>query len=138
MSDCPPGCRVNFNIFYIWVVYDTTTIYCKFEPMFVKDMDHLSSHHVYSKQILLTPPTMETAQYLITARYRLAKSKSGVCIFFPARLKGTTPRLAPARTRTQVVRLGAQCTDHWTTEQSRGPQYSCHRRCAYSDCFALW
>ena len=67
MSDCPPGCRVNFNIFYIWVAYDTTTIYCKFEPMFVKDMDHLSSHHVYSKQILLTPPTMETVQYLITA-----------------------------------------------------------------------
>ena len=27
---------------------------------------------------------------------------------------------APARTRTQVIRLGAQCTDHWTTEQSRG------------------
>ena len=24
-------------------------------------------------------------------------------------------RLAPARTRTRVVRLGAQCTDHWTT-----------------------
>ena len=23
-------------------------------------------------------------------------------------------------TRTRVVRLGAQCTDHWTTEQSRG------------------
>ena len=29
-------------------------------------------------------------------------------------------RLAPARTRTRVVRLGAQCTDHWTTSQSRG------------------
>ena len=29
-------------------------------------------------------------------------------------------RLAPAGTRTRVVRLGAQCTDHWTTEQSRG------------------
>ena len=29
-------------------------------------------------------------------------------------------RLAPAKTRTRVVRLGAQCTDHWTTEQSRG------------------
>ena len=28
--------------------------------------------------------------------------------------------LAPARTRTRVVRLGAQCTDHWTTGQSRG------------------
>ena len=25
-----------------------------------------------------------------------------------------------ARTRTQVVRLGAQCTYHWTTEQSHG------------------
>ena len=29
-------------------------------------------------------------------------------------------RLAPARTRTRVVRLEAQCTDHWTTGQSRG------------------
>ena len=29
-------------------------------------------------------------------------------------------RLAPARTRTRVVRLGAQCTDHWTTGQSGG------------------
>ena len=29
-------------------------------------------------------------------------------------------RLAPASTRTWVVRLGAQCTDHWTTGQSRG------------------
>ena len=29
-------------------------------------------------------------------------------------------RHASARTRTRVVRLGAQCTDHWTTEQSRG------------------
>ena len=28
--------------------------------------------------------------------------------------------LAPARTRTWVVQLGAQCTDHWTTEQSCG------------------
>ena len=27
--------------------------------------------------------------------------------------------LPPARTRTRVVRLGAQYTDHWTTEQSR-------------------
>ena len=29
-------------------------------------------------------------------------------------------RLAPARTKTRVVRLGAQCTDHCTTGQSRG------------------
>ena len=28
--------------------------------------------------------------------------------------------LAPTRTRTHVVWLGAQCTDHWTTEQSCG------------------
>ena len=28
--------------------------------------------------------------------------------------------LAPARTRNRVVRLRAQCTDHWTTVQSRG------------------
>ena len=35
--------------------------------MFFRGMDHLSSHHVYSKQTLLTPSHMETAQYLITA-----------------------------------------------------------------------
>ena len=35
--------------------------------MFVRGMDHFSSHHDYSKQILLTPPLVETAQYLITA-----------------------------------------------------------------------
>ena len=29
-------------------------------------------------------------------------------------------RLAPARTRTRVVQLGVQCTDHWTTGQSHG------------------
>ena len=29
-------------------------------------------------------------------------------------------RLAPPRTRTRVIQLGAQCTDHWTTGQSRG------------------
>ena len=28
--------------------------------------------------------------------------------------------LALARNRTRVVQLGAQCTDHWTTGQSRG------------------
>ena len=28
--------------------------------------------------------------------------------------------LAPARTRTRVVQVGAQCTDHWTTGQSHG------------------
>ena len=43
----------------------------------------------------------------------LAKPKSGGHFSFPT-------QLVPARTRTRVVRLGAQCTDHWTTEQSRG------------------
>ena len=38
--------------------------------------------------------------------------------FFPH--VSRTQRLAPARTRTRVVRLGAQCTDHWPTGQSRG------------------
>ena len=46
----------------------------------------------------------------------LAKPKSGARIFFSR----TSQRLAPARTSPRVVRLGAQCTDHWTTEQSRG------------------
>ena len=41
-----------------------------------------------------------------------------LAFFFPH--VSRAQRLAPARTRTRVVRLGAQCTDHWTTEQSRG------------------
>ena len=45
----------------------------------------------------------------------LAKPKSGALIFFPH--VSRAQRLAPARTRTRVVRLGAQCTDHWTTGQ---------------------
>ena len=45
----------------------------------------------------------------------LAKPKSGARIFFPH--VSRAQRLAPARTRTRVVRLGAQCTDHWTTGQ---------------------
>ena len=39
---------------------------------------------------------------------------------FPFPHVSRTQRLAPARTRTRVVRLEAQCTDHWTTGQSRG------------------
>ena len=46
----------------------------------------------------------------------LAKPKSGARIFFPHVSRAQC--LAPARTRTQVVRLGAQCTNHWTTGQS--------------------
>ena len=45
----------------------------------------------------------------------LAKPKSGARIFFPH--VSRAQRLALAKTRT---RLGAQCTDHWTIEQSRG------------------
>ena len=58
-------------------------------------------------------------QFVIRDNIDLAKPKSGTrTFFFPARLKGTMP--CPGRTRTWVVRLGAQCTDHWTTEQSHG------------------
>ena len=47
------------------------------------------------------------------------KPKSGARIlFFPH--VSRAQRLAPARTGTRVVQLGAQCTDHWTTGQSRG------------------
>ena len=48
----------------------------------------------------------------------LAKPKSGACIFSPHVSRAQC--LALARTRTQVVRLRAQCTDHWTTGQSCG------------------
>ena len=49
----------------------------------------------------------------------LAKPKSGTLIFFFLHVS-RAECLAPARTRTQVIRIGAQCTDHWTTGQSRG------------------
>ena len=49
----------------------------------------------------------------------LANPKSGARIFFFPHVS-RAQRLAPARTRTRVVRLGAQCIDHWTTGQSRG------------------
>ena len=44
--------------------------------------------------------------------------KAELAFFFPH--VSRAQRLAPARTRNRVVRLGAQCTDHWTTGQSRG------------------
>ena len=42
--------------------------------MFVRGMDHFSSHHDYSKQILLTPPPVKTAQYLIIAHVNVLKT----------------------------------------------------------------
>ena len=48
----------------------------------------------------------------------LAKPKSRACIFFFSLQTSRAQHLALARTRTQVIRLGAQCSDHWTTEQS--------------------
>ena len=54
------------------------------------------------------------------SNYRdLAKPKSEARIFFFPHVS-RAQRLDPARTRTRVVRLGAQCTDHWTTGQSHG------------------
>ena len=44
--------------------------------------------------------------------------KAELALFFPH--VSRAQRLAPARTRPRVVRLGAQCSDHWTTRQSRG------------------
>ena len=50
--------------------------------------------------------------------YRFSQAEKRSSHFFPhvPRAQG----LAPARTRTRVVRLRAQCTDHWTTGRSRG------------------
>ena len=45
----------------------------------------------------------------------LAKPKSGACNFFFLHFS-RAQRLELARTRIRVVRLGAQCTDHWTTD----------------------
>ena len=58
-------------------------------------------------------------QFVIRDNIDLAKPKSGTRTFFFL-LVSRAQCLALARTRTWVVRLGAQCTDHWTTEQSHG------------------
>ena len=58
--------------------------------------------------------------FLLTCIYRFSQPslKAELAFFFPH--VSRAQRLAPARTRTRVVRLGAQCIDHWTTEQNRG------------------
>ena len=50
----------------------------------------------------------------------LVKPKSRACFFFFSPHVSRAKHLASTRTRTRVVQLGVQCTDHWTTEQSRG------------------
>ena len=45
--------------------------------------------------------------------------KAELAFFFSPHVS-RAQHLALARTRTQVIRLGAQCTDHWTTRQSHG------------------
>ena len=51
--------------------------------------------------------------------YRFSQAwKRSLHFFFPH--VSRAQHLTLARTRTQVVQLGAQCTDHWTTGQSRG------------------
>ena len=47
------------------------------------------------------------------------KKISGARIFSSPHIS-RAQHLAPAKTRTQVVQLGAQYTDHWTTGQSHG------------------
>ena len=54
-------------------------------------------------------------QFVIGDNIDLAKPKSGTRTFFFLHVS-RAQRLALARTRAWVVRLGAQCTDHWTTE----------------------
>ena len=58
-------------------------------------------------------------QFVIRDNIDLAKPKSGTRTFFLLHVS-RAQCLALGRTRTWVVRLGAQCTDHWTTEQSHG------------------
>ena len=55
-----------------------------------------------------------------TLIYRFLPSHKAELAFFFPHVSRAQQHLAPARTRTRVVRLEAQCTDHWTTEQSRG------------------
>ena len=65
----------------------------------------------HSKMALLCEGTKKNQQKGFSTYAELA-------FFFPH--VSRAQRLAPARTRTRVVRLGAQCSDHWTTGQSRG------------------
>ena len=58
-------------------------------------------------------------QFVIRDNIDLAKPKSGTRTFFLLHVS-RAQCLALARTRTWVVQLGAQCTDHWTTEQNHG------------------
>ena len=51
--------------------------------------------------------------------YKFSQAKKWSSHFFFLHVS-RAQHLAPARTRTQVVHLRAQCTDHWTTEQSHG------------------
>ena len=51
--------------------------------------------------------------------YRFSQARKRSSHFFPPHVS-RAQRLAPVRTTTRVVGLGAQCADHWTTEQSRG------------------
>ena len=59
-------------------------------------------------------------QFVIRDNIDLARPKSGTRTFFFFLHVSRAQCLALGRTRTWVVRLGAQCTDHWTTEQSHG------------------
>ena len=74
--------------------------------------------HYDMEDVFLNPST-QGGFLVLKVVIGLAKPKSRAhTFFFPHVL--SAQRLAPARTRTRVVRLGAQCTDHWTTEQSHG------------------
>ena len=50
--------------------------------------------------------------------YDFSSENLGSIVIFPH--VSRAQHLTLARTRTQVVQLGAQCTDHWTTGQSCG------------------
>ena len=51
--------------------------------------------------------------------FRFSQARKRSSHFFPPHVS-RAQRLAPVRTRTRVAQLAAQCTDHWTTGQSRG------------------
>ena len=78
-----------------------------------------TAEYFYKLCLLLKSPSGEFKYKQRVKEYiDLAKPKSGARIFFPH--VSRAQHIALARTRTRVVRLGAQCTDHWTTGQSRG------------------
>ena len=95
------SCAVlKLNIQNMWIV----SIQAMWYPLWWKISITLSKREINSEIFVI---------------FRFSQARKRSSHFFPPHVS-RAQRLAPVRTRTRVVGLGAQCADHWTTEQSRG------------------